>query len=164
MNQLKQLLAYLQSLILIAKSNTPTNQGWKIYQTALTLIGKDASPDDQAPDELGCAETVSCVVNKAGFKMPIFLSTMALYQHLLKASGWLQVESPLQGDIIVSPTGLGGKNGITNGHTGIVGMGGLIMSNNSYSGKFESNYSLATWVARYRVNGGYPIYYFRKIS
>lgn len=161
MNAIKLQLAKLLSYLEIATKNLPTSQGIKIYQTALSCIGIDASPNDLASDEFGCAESVSDVIIKAGFPMPVFLSTRELYGYLDR--NWLQVLSPLAGDVIISPTGYGGSNGITNGHTGIVGFGGAVMSNSSATGTFEKNYTLDTWKYRYQTKGNYPVLFFRKI-
>lgn len=159
---IKLKIAKLLAVLNIATKNLPTSDGLKIYQIALSCLGTDASPNDLAPDELGCAETVSTIINKASFKMPIILSTREFYNYL--NTNWLQVSVPLPGDIILSPTGFGGKNGVANGHTGIVGTGEAIMSNNSSTGKFERNYTLASWKARYADKGGYPVWFFRKTS
>ena len=37
----------------------------KLYLTALSCLGTDASPNDIAPDEFGCAETVNAIHKKA---------------------------------------------------------------------------------------------------
>jgi len=44
---------------------------------------------------------------------------------------------------MISPTGYGGKNGITNGHCGIVTEGGLL-SNDGRTGPWQKNYSPAS--------------------
>ncbi len=163
MDKIKQLLNKLLSFLKIAESNSPTPQGEAIFKTALKYLNTDVSPNDIAPDEYGCAESVSNVIIKAGFSMPIIVSTAELYKFLLKADEWLQIEKPLRGDCIISPTGMGGKNGILNGHTGILGDNGVIMSNNSFTGNFEPNYTIPLWKARYTVKGGYPLYFFRRV-
>ncbi len=159
MERLKNILQKLIGMVSVIKENKTTDKGTTIYQRAVSLLGVDASPNDLAPDELGCAETVS---NVAGIQ-PIIISTSALYDYLAKSLDWVEVTLPIPGDILISPTGMGGKNGITHGHTGIVGRQGIVMSNNSYTGKFEANYTIATWTARYKTKGGYPIYYFRNV-
>lgn len=161
--KLQQKLAYLWKVLGIVQNNLVTTQGQQIFTTAKSLIGTDVSPNDLAPDELGCAETVSTLLNRAGFPMPIILSTSELWRFFSQSDVWVEVMSPLPGDVIISPTGQGGKNGITHGHTGIVGEGGRIMSNDSATGKFVSNYSIASWTVRYKIKGGYNTYYFRRI-
>ncbi len=162
--QIKLQLAKLIAKLNIAVKNLPTKEGIKLFETAKSLLGVDASPNDIAPDELGCAETVSNVIKKAGFPFPVIISTKELYAQFSHDEGWLEVPNPLAGDVILSPTGLGGKNGITNGHTGVVGLNDVVMSNSSATGKFEANYTLKTWKARYQDKGGYPILFFRKIT
>lgn len=133
----------------------------KIYQTAFDLLGTDASPKGLASDELGCAETVSDILFDAGCKIPVLVSTTELKHFLLVSKDWLRVSESAPGDVIISPTGEGGKNGISHGHTGIVMKDGKIASNDSATGLFKENYTLKSWEARYKVKGGYPIYFFR---
>lgn len=165
---MEKLLAQLNILFLklrqtVSTNNSSTPQGETIFKTALASLGTDASPSDVAPDELGCAETVSDILIKAGFLMPVIVSTAKLYEYFLKQTSWLRIDTPIMGDVIISPTGMGGNNGITNGHVGIVGKGSVVMSNSSATGTFEPNYTLASWTSRYKNKGGYPIYFFRKI-
>lgn len=162
--QIKLKIAQLQSILGIAQSNLSTPQGKKIFETAKTLLGTDASPNDLAPDEYGCAETVSDVLIASGFPMPVIISTAELYKFFVGSGSWLEVPGCLPGDVIISPTGMGGQNGVLNGHTGIVGENSVIMSNNSYTGRFETNYTVASWTSRYKIKGGYPVFYFRRIN
>ena len=93
------------------------------------------------------------------FGNPIILGTATLFQYLIKSPEFQQVMVPESGDIIISPTGMG--NGSMQGHVGIVGKNGTIMSNSSATGKFMSNYTIDTWTKRYHDKGGIPVYYFR---
>lgn len=133
----------------------------KIYETAKSWLGRDASPEDSAPDELGCAETVSNILFDAGCVIPIMLSTSQLRHYLETRGEWKRVQVPGPGDIIISPTGEGGSNGMKHGHTGIVMVSGMIASNDSHTGLFLENYSLSSWRARYEDIGDYPIYFYR---
>lgn len=134
-----------------------------LFETALSCLGTDATPDDIVPDELGCADTVNAVYKKA-FGKPIGggASTYWLYDALLKSKDFIKVDMPLPGDIVISPTGYGNGK-LSNGHVGIVGAGGLIMSNDSRNGLFWTNYTIDTWRKRYAGIGGYPVHFFRRI-
>lgn len=132
----------------------------KLYNAAVASLGYDASPKDQAPDDLACAETVSLLISKVTL-FPTILGTYTLYTRLLNDKRFIQTRDPKPGDIIISPTGMG--NGRLVGHVGVIGVGGVIMSNSSYTGKFEKNYTLQTWYNRYGKLGGFPIYYFRLV-
>lgn len=165
---MKNLLERLNILIgklklLIVSQNLSTPQGQVIFETAKRYLGLDASPNDLAPDELGCAETVSTLINLAGYEMPFLVSTAELYTYFIHDNKWVKVTSPLAGDIVISPTGMGGQNGISHGHTGIVGSASVIMSNSSATGTFEPNYTISSWTTRYKIKGGFPIYYFRRV-
>lgn len=133
----------------------------KIYKVALSLLGTDASPADAAPDELGCAETVSDILFEAGCIIPITVSTAQLDHFLKTSKDWQPVADPGPGDVLVSPTGQGGEGGISHGHTGIVMLSGKIASNDSATGNFLENYTLTSWKNRYANRGGYPMNFYR---
>lgn len=143
-----------------------------LYFTALYFIGRDASPSDLAPDELGCADSVSAILfrafgNKCGIEYTI--STSQMYYQLLSSNRWMMVDQPQRGDLIISPTGMSDgrvRNGvrIKNGHVGVVGDVGLVYSNSSATGNFIQNYTIDLWKERYAINGGYQVYYFRKLN
>jgi len=137
----------------------------KLYCTALSYLGTDASPADEAPDEYGCADTASyIIINAFGNVIKHTVATADLYNQLNTSPAFQKVVDFKFGDIIISPTGMGTKpKVISNGHVGIVGENEEIMSNDSASGMFIQNYTVKTWVARWRTQGGYPIYFFRKL-
>ena len=135
-----------------------------LYETALGFIGVDASPNDMAPDELGCADTVCSILeaafpNNAGF--PHVISTTQLYRSLQNSPLYEMVTAPLHGDIVISPTGYG-NGSLANGHVGIKGMGLNILSNSSASGDFISNFTMDSWRARYVTKGGFPMVFYRR--
>lgn len=135
----------------------------RFYLGALSAINTDASPNDLAPDELGCAETVNAIHRKVfGFEIGGGLSTNKLYKALESSSLWMRVDQPLSGDICISPSGYGNGN-LSNGHVGIMTPDQGIMSNDSATGKFIENYTLSSWRARYQGIGGYPVALFRRI-
>ncbi len=137
----------------------------KLYATGLKFLGVDASPSDLAPDELGCADTISAIIaNAFGPILKYSVSTAELFNILNTSPHFKRVTTFKFGDIIISPTGKGKfPNVISNGHVGIVGEDEEILSNSSATGLFTNNYTLTSWVARYRTKGGYPIFGFRKL-
>lgn len=136
----------------------------KLYEVALSFLGSDASPIDEAPDEYGCADSVSKVLLKA-FPGCIkgSTNTAELFKQLSTSKDFIKVTQFKFGDIIISPTGMSTTNGLANGHVGVVGEGEEIMSNVSATGLWSQNYTISSWVARYRTLGGFPIFFFRKI-
>lgn len=151
---------------------TKGNNRLTIYATALSFLGKDASPNDVAPDEYGCAETVYDILRAAlGFNVGISftVSTNSLYNELKASKAYIQTDQPLEGDIWISPTGFG-SGALPNGHVAIVGRvdnnsadNTQLMSNDSATGNFMQNYTVSTWKKRYVDLGGYPCFIFRKI-
>lgn len=137
----------------------------KLYETAVSFLGEDASPLDEAPDDYGCADSVSKVILKC-FPNVIrgSVSTAELYTQLSSSPHFMKTSQFKFGDIIISPTGSAKKGGsVTVGHIGIVGEEEEIMSNSSATGLWTQNYTIPTWVERYRNQGNFPIYFFRKI-
>lgn len=134
----------------------------RLYATALSYLGLDASPFDEAPDDVGCADSVSRII-KSTFPEALkgSVSTAELYKQLLASKSFKKVKEWRAGDIIISPTGMGKTGKIKHGHTGIMGEGDEIMSNSSATGLWTTNYTIDTWIKRYRTLGGYPLYFFR---
>lgn len=132
-----------------------------IYATAISCLGVDVTPDDIVSDEYDCADTVTTIVKRALGAFPEgSISTYSMYRSLLTSTSFIRVDTPLEGDILISPTGYGNGK-LSNGHVSIMGKEGKIMSNSSSTGLFTQNYTLETWRNRYVDIGGYPMMYFR---
>lgn len=131
-----------------------------IYQIAVAYLGTDVTPEDIVPDEYDCADTVCVLLKKAGFGIGNFPLTTDMFKVLSRSPKWFRAYSPLAGDIIISPTGWG-NGAISNGHVGIMGIDGKIMSNTSSTGIFRENYTLISWNKRYKDLGGFPVVFFR---
>ena len=157
MNRIKLLLDLLKQLRMVLDKTYDL----LLLRRALDHIGTDASPQDKVDDVLGCAESVTTILNKVR-PTPIILGTWTLMDYLDKSPHYKRVTVPMPGNIIVSATGTG--NGRIRGHTGIVGRNNAIMSNDSYTGKWMSNYTLATWRDRYERKGGIPTKFYSLIS
>lgn len=131
-----------------------------IFMRAVDTLGRDASPDDRADDVVGCAESVTSIVSQL-VPMPIILGTYTLERHLMTSKDWVVTQTPQRGDIIISATGTSRlKNPPIRGHVGIVGDNGIIMANDSYTGKWSASYTIDTWNGRYKDKGGYPVTFY----
>ena len=129
-----------------------------LYQHARAMIGREASPDDLASDELGCAESVSNIIRKV-IKIPIVTGTWTLNDLLKLHLQFRRTDDPTRrGTIIISPTGTG--NGSIRGHVGILGENGNIMSNSSATGLWTQNFTLEGWQRRYSLIGGLETHYY----
>lgn len=161
LNLLLQVIPLLKQLKALKEGDQPNRV--RLYRKAVYFLGTDASPNDVAPDEYGCAETVNAI-HKAEFGVSVGgdVSTYRMYRALKNNRSFVKVDDPQPGDIVISPTGYGNGN-LSNGHVGIVAMNDGIMSNSSVSGKWEKNYTLETWWSRYVERGGYPMAFFRKV-
>jgi len=132
----------------------------QIHTLAVLLKGQDLSYI--VPSVVGCAESVTRILVTLGIIPRIITGTYTLYEFLNTSPRFVKVTTPQAGDIILSPTGLG--NGKIQGHTGIIDSNNRVLSNDSMSGRWSSNYTLLTWNARYKVLGGLPVYYYRIIK
>lgn len=143
---------------------TPEDPNIKLYDVAKSALGKDVA---KTQDELGCAEAVSGLLNRAYGDIPAgVLSTTTLYQKLAANSSYAVTRTvmPLSavaraGDVIISPTGYG-SNPQDHGHVGIAARGG-VMSNDSATGLFKLNYTFGEWDASFRGRG-FPVFIFRR--
>lgn len=142
---------------------TPVNSRREmIYQEALKWIGLDASPKDQAADEVACVESLCNIVRQV-MPMPDLFNTKELLEYCNKSKHWRRTEEPKRGNLIISATGTGNGK-IPHGHCGIHNGLGWIMSNTSANGKWERNYSIEGWVKRYRQTGGMRLFYFEAVD
>ncbi|MES2409550.1 MAG: hypothetical protein V4509_04620 [Patescibacteria group bacterium] len=162
MKTLKQLIALFKNAV---SPITVGNNRLILFATAVKALGTDASPADVAPDEVGCAETIYDILGAAfplnvGFAFTV--STSQLYRSLLASPKYIRIDQPLEGDIVISPSGYG-NGGLSNGHVGIKGELDKIMSNSSATGTFEENYTMQGWKDRYVAIGGYPMAFFRRV-
>ena len=160
LKKIQGLLLYLSGLL--DKYKTMNLNLQKFHQGAIYFLGKDASPIDLAGDELGCAETLNEIYKKTfgEYMSPAnILSTYRLYEAIKNSPKFVRTTSPEEGTIILSPTGYSSK-GAKNGHVGIIGKAGIIMSNDSRSGLFLENYTLQSWKQYYGDKLGFPMYFF----
>lgn len=125
---------------------------------ALTLLNIDVTPEDKIPDEVACVEALCEVMNKVCY-FPRLTYTPDLVRELKKDERFEGTLDFNEATIIVSPTGTG--NGTVVGHCGVIGTNNEIISNNSKTGKWEYNYNIDTWKARYKTKGGLQILLFR---
>lgn len=157
------MLEFLKNALLLAQEYLGMLNRQKLYNTAYSLLGIDVSPNDLAPDEYGCAETLSDVIKRAfpDLNFPVTLSTTLLFEHLeADTKNWDVAQVPQPGDVVISPTGYGSGR-VPNGHCGIVGKY-QIMSNDSRTGTWEANFTLDGWRRYYHDKGGYPVFFFSK--
>lgn len=128
--------------------------------------GKDFTPDYPTSDEVSCALAVTTILNQVDPTIPIITGTWTLDDYLAKSSKFERVSEPIgdpkAGDIVISPSGLG--NGNFPGHVGIYIDKFNIMSNNSYTGLWEKNYTRESWRNRYYYKGGFPVRLYRMTS
>jgi hypothetical protein len=129
-----------------------------LHQEALLWIDKDASPLENAPDDLACAESVSALIRRVYRDFPTRVSTARLHEELKKDKRFKATLDFKPGIIVISPT-----VGATIGHCGIATDDQRIMSNDSATGKWMNNYSLKNWVSHFRTKKGLRVYFFEPL-
>lgn len=137
-----------------------------LLEVCNAALGTDASPNDTAPDELGCVDTMTTLMRKVRPATPHLLSTIQLDAWLANpANGYRRVEfmdeNIEDGDLIISPT-----EGTVTGHVGIFMEDNTIASNNSFGinkGKFTKNYTFQTWDKYYTQTRGLSIHVYRYV-
>jgi len=134
-----------------------------LYQTAYDSIGRDVSPQDKAPDELACVESLCKIIQRAfpELRFPTLVGTRELYAYLETSPSWKATQTPQFGNIILSITGTGNGK-VKNGHTGIIGKN-WIMSNDSRSGTWEANYLPDSWNRYFAIKGGMFTHYYKRV-
>lgn len=128
----------------VTQKNMKTKQEL-LLEEAEKWLGQDASPEDIAPDEVGCAESVSNIIANV---LPFYRSvkaTTSLQTMLDTSKNFRRTLLPSSGCIIVSP-----RTKTTYGHAGIVGRRGKIISNDSSTGKMEENYTFDEWIKEFK--------------
>ena len=152
--------------------NLPMNESHsdKLYTAAFKAIGTDVSPDDLANDSLGCMESVSNLLRKTfpDLRFPMILSTREAYQYFSKSPSFRETNTPKGGVIILSVTGAGNGK-VKNGHVGICGKNLApdktlhVMSNNSFTGKWDVAYTIRKWEKYFGDLGGMETHYFERV-
>lgn len=139
----------------------------KLYDKAKSLIGTSLSPNDPT---YGCATSVNQIHRLTfGDEIGGGASTWLLWQALKSRADFEQIPNYEQGAIIISPSGTSTISGKYNGHVGIVGKNPspdgtvYIMSNNSVTGRVDTQLTIKKWRVYYEGKG-FPIYYFRKLD
>ncbi|AVT83657.1 hypothetical protein RPYSC3_47970 [Rhodopseudomonas palustris] len=130
---------------LLAKQSPSMTPREKLYKAAYDSQHKDLTTI--APNDYGCAESLSRVIQKVLPSFPVYTATAALYPRLLADRRFVVVTDPEPGDIAIFPT-----EGAVVGHCGVWGKT-TVMSNTSKTGKFEANYTHASWLAEAAKRG-----------
>lgn len=157
----------IPSLVTPSAPPAPT-RAERLWTRALTKIGIDVTPKDEVSDEVACAQSVTAIY-KEEFGEYIEnpgISTTKLFQAMLdQPTKFRRILTPTKGALIICATGYSSipTTPIDHGHVGIFADADVIMSNDSATGKWQKNYTLNTWAARWKIRGGYTIYIFEPI-
>lgn len=132
----------------------------KLYSYSKSEIGAHLSLNNAVPWMVGCAEAVSWLLKHfgtTGIPTTGFEGTATLAAFLSHNTQFSEIYTYTPGAIMVAATGTG--NGKIRGHTGVCGYNS-IMSNNSETGKWDTQWDQKRWVAYYENFGGFKTRYF----
>lgn len=141
--------------VILPKTNTE-----KLIEVAESFLKKDASPLDEQPDEVACVSSLTKILTLV-IDVPHMTYTPKFLTYLRGDKRFKEIKEFKKGAIIISPTGFG--NGSVMGHTGIIWNDGLIMSNSSSTGLWDTKFDNLSWIDRYCRNGGLPVYLFELV-
>lgn len=120
--------------------NVTDAQG-KIVANAANLLGQSLWTRYMSNGNLGCAASVSTVLQRAGFSYANSASVQGLEQQLL-SHGWHRSSGPQAGDVVC------GYGGTSSGHVGIIGQG-TSYDNHSSTGKWSQD-PIGRWASGWR--------------
>lgn len=123
-----------------------------LFEAAQASLGKDITPFDEIPDELACVQQLCVIAKQVYPDFPSLISTIELSGYLRSSHHFAKTKIPKLGTIIVGITGTGDGT-IKHGHCGIFLRDLRIASNSSLNGKWEDNYSLDSFLRRFRDMG-----------
>lgn len=131
----------------------PTNTE-KLYALSKSLLGIHLGRDKSIPWGVNCANACTDVLIRAGVKgLPPkgIAGTAALLSFLEDSPEFQEVQEYTPGGVIINATGTG--NGRIRGHVGLAG-NNSIMSNNSETGKWDTQWNWTRWYNYYEKYGG----------
>ena len=129
----------------------------KVYAAAKRCLGQHLTLNSSVPEDVGCAEAVSKVLEEAGYILPPsgIPNVNGLIDWMLK-EGFVEHTSASIGDVITAHNpDLANPN---YAHTGIVLEYG-IASNDSSNGRFNENYSVDSWVRSFAIHKSVTRYF-----
>lgn len=138
----------------------PPTKAEQFYALAKAEIGVHLSLNEAVPWGVGCAEAVSWLLKHFGvLNLPAggIEGTASLQAFLIDNPQFQEIYTYTPGAILVAATGTG--NGKIRGHTGVCGHTS-IMSNNSETGRWDTQWNEERWVAYYEGYGGFKTRYF----
>ena len=89
----------------------PISNATLFFNTAMSFLGKDVTPQDSVDDDVACMETIDTIYKTcfgnyiSGNKITI--STLEGFRIMRTSYKFKEVKTPEKGDILIYPTGLG---------------------------------------------------------
>lgn len=134
-----------------------------LYTLSKGLLDTHLSLNDAVPWMVGCMEAVSKVLVEfdiTGIPAKGIEGTFAGLDFLKQSLQFNEIYTYTPGAVVIAATGTG--NGKIRGHVGICG-NNSIMSNNSETGKWDTQWDIDRFTAYYNGYGAIPIRYFLPI-
>lgn len=136
----------------------PTKQK-RLLQAVKSWIGKDASPENRAPQELSCAEGVSRILHNLFPSFPKgIVSSKELDNELARSTLFRRTSFPKSATVIVSP-----RTAQMNGHAGFTIEDDKIVSNDSKTGLMAQNYTISSWIKKFKEGRGLELHLYELV-
>ncbi|RVJ45884.1 hypothetical protein CN176_03635 [Sinorhizobium medicae] len=143
-----------------------TNDHRDVHAEAVEQVDRFSSAEGPDGGNLACAWAVRNIVHNTVDRWITRTDATAIFDQELRAcfGGTLQDDEVSAGGIIISPTEtVDGRRNI--GHVGLLGPhtgngGRLIYSNSSSAAKWKQNFTLESWIAKYRERKGLKVRFF----
>lgn len=135
----------------------------QLYALSKSLLGTHLGRDKSIPWMVNCANACSDLLIRFGVPgLPAkgIAGTAPMLAFLEASDSFEEVTEYAPGLIIIAATGTG--NGKIRGHVGCTGHN-QIMSNNSESGKWDTQWTIARWHDYYTIYGDIPTRYFKPV-
>lgn len=132
----------------------------QLYDLSKSLLGQHLTLNENVPWMVGCMEAVSRILRDfgvAGVPLKGIEGTLQGLEFLKNSKQFQEIYSYTHGAVIISATTTG--NGKVRGHVGVCG-DQAIMSNNSETGNWDTQWNITRWLAYYQCYGAIPTRYF----
>lgn len=139
----------------------------KVHEKSVASVNVFSSATGPDGGNLACVWAVRHIAHKALGRWITRTDATAIFDVELQrcyGSTWQEADTPA-GGIIISPTVTNPDGSRNIGHVGLLGPGGsgdgrLIFSNSSSRKRWEQNFTLGSWIQRYRVNKGLKVRFY----
>jgi len=153
---------YIKETVKVEPPKPTITNRQRLLDLAIAHYNTDPTPKDEHPDEFACVHSLTTILKKLLPDFEVMSYTPTFLKALQNDKRFKATNEFKEGNIIISPTMTG--NGSVVGHTGIIGVNGVIYSNASSTGLWYDKFNNVTWIDRYSRKGGLSLHIFEIIN